>query len=229
MSFPGELLAAAKRQPIRTLPIVRRILDGSLPRLTVALYARRFVHLADGQPRSLGKLIAVGPRSLWSSLTMNLAEEAGANAGTESHTDLAQQMAEAFPAEQRLLDELDDYRLSMSWFDAEVAKGRWLGPAASIMIGGEHNSTLTCAAIAEPLQRLYGLTPAQARFVTVHIEADARHSAEGAALLASHAGTEEARRELLEGVRQGAVQWAAFHRRCALDGARYAARLATAA
>jgi pyrroloquinoline quinone (PQQ) biosynthesis protein C len=219
MSMAGDLLALAAKRPAKSLPVVREIADGIASPLLVALYARRLVALAVDFPRRLNGVMAVAPPSVTASLRANLAEETGA-AGGESHQAMAQALVDAFPAEQSRLAQDDDFRIGSDWLGAEIAAGRWLGPAAAVMVGAEHNSMRTCAVLAKPLRTHYGLSAADVRFVTAHIEADARHSAEGAALLVPFAVDEDSHRQIREGVRHGVLHWFRFHLDCAADARR---------
>ena len=219
--FKQQLLAAARSCDIAANPFVRGVHEGRYPRDSFSRYGVELAHLTAGFTLRLAAILSrCEVVEVRRPLLANLLEEEGvvsfsAEGGlvaerSRSHGVIAWQFARAAGAASGETASLE--RGSM-WFDQEIAEGRWIGPLAYLTLGYESNIPQAGRLMAEGFRTHYGFAEDDLTFLTMHFEADERHGAEGAAMIAGAADTPAMRREALEGARRGASAFWHFHRR----------------
>ena len=219
--FEQQLLAAARDCDISTNPFVRGVREGRYPHGSFSRYAAELAQLTAGFTLRLAAILSrCEVVEVRRALLANLLEEEGvvsfSNAGglvadkSLSHAALAWRFARAAGAAPG--ESASPERGSM-WFDQEIAEGRWIGPLAYLTVGYEANIPPAGRLMTEGFRTHYGFAEDDLAFFTIHFEADERHSAEGAAMIAGAADTPAMRREALEGARRGTSAFWHFHRR----------------
>ncbi|MGH9942584.1 MAG: TenA family transcriptional regulator, partial [Pyrinomonadaceae bacterium] len=219
--FKQQLLAAARERDLSTNPFVRGVHKGSYSRGSFCRYASELARLTSGFPRRLAAILArCEVFEVRRSLLANLMEEEGvvsfsAEGGlvadrSRSHAVFAWRFARAAGATP---EESSCLETGSRWFDQQIAEGRWIGPLAYLTLGYELNAPLAGRMLAEGFRAHYGFAEDDLAYFTMHCEADERHSAEGAAMIARVANTPATRHEALEGARRGASAFWHFHRR----------------
>lgn len=221
MSFAETLIAAAQPSPAEANPFVVAVRNGWCTREDIRTYAIHSTRTAEAFPRVMCSVLALcDAPAVRHALIGNLLEEEGAIGyvhgervafdPSRHHGGFARRFAHAAGATDAEIDA--GHAESARWFDDAIHSGNWLGAFAFFAIGFEVNIPPTYRLLIPALVERYGFGADDLQFFIEHVGADDRHGADGAALLASIATTEEAQRRALEGARRGGRTWWEFHR-----------------
>jgi pyrroloquinoline quinone (PQQ) biosynthesis protein C len=219
--FERQLFKAARESEITTNPFVLGVRDGRCPTEALRDYATDLAILASGFPRVLSSILACcDAPDVRRALLANLLEEEGvvsfqSGAGLliepqRHHGAMAWRLARAAGANESDAPQLET---GSRWLSEELHAGRWIGPLAFITLGYEAHVPPTFRLLLEGLRQHYHFAEADLVFLTEHLDADERHGAEGAALIARVAVTAELQAQAIAGARRGAKDWHLFHRK----------------
>ncbi len=224
MDFRTQLLASASGWDMTENPFIQRLQSGYFSREALALYANRLGQLVNEFSRLLAHLAAISPdRAIRQHVIENLMEEEafvfenGRLTGDEllSHISLLRHFQAHLPTPP-----VDSWRSQNQLLDRWLADGAWPAVAGFLFIGLEHNSPPTFERMISALRTRYSFNSDALLFFTVHLGADAVHSARGADMLATYCRDPESQALALEGASVGGRSWYLFHSLCARDMAR---------
>lgn len=214
----AELLRSA-RVDVTATPLILAVRSGRCSRETLRDYLLQLAARAVAFPRMLGALLAhCDQQAVRHFLLANLIEEEGGAVvdgqvsfvAARSHGELARVLCRAAGASE---EQIAAARSEPSrWLNARLEEGEWAALFAYFAVGIEANVPATFAALIDPLRTHYGLGDGALRFLVEHLDADARHGEEGAALLAGLATDEVQLRRLFQGARRGGQSWLLLHR-----------------
>jgi len=220
MGFADELLAAAREQSLEDHPFIRGLARGAYSRESLEAYLLGLYPMVYRFPMTLARVYAnCDDPEIRCHLLSNIMEEEGITVesdgsfvrhGARSHVALFRRAMDALGITPPEVEEPPS-----AWFDQELARGAWIGPAAFLMVGSEGNVPRTYARFLPYLIEHCGLTEEETVFFSEHIEADQDHAARGAALIEMAVSTPAEREEALRGARMGARAWWAVHHRWA--------------
>jgi len=227
MGFADELMSIAHERSLDDHPFMVGLREKTFTRESFAIYLRGVYPLVAGFPRDLALLLAECPHpAVRCHLLANFMEEDGIvkeadgslrHVPARSHLGLYSRVMKAMD-----LDTPEPGGKREMWFDRELARGNWIGPAAQVMVGGEGNVPPTYRVLLPYLIEHCGFSEEEAIFFHEHIEADQDHAAIGAALIEQAATTDAERAQARAGVRRGTRTWWAIHERWAREMARAA-------
>lgn len=223
IEFANALLAAARPDDDWSDPLVSSIVSGRLSRDSIRRYAIGIATISAAFPRRIAQILAICDVAVVrESLIANLLEEEGVTAWEpgaalrvvreKSHAALACRFARAAGASDAEIDAALSTSRNARWFENAIERGDWPGAFAYVSVGHEANVPGTFRQIVPPLVDRYGFTLDDLIFLTEHYTADERHGNDAAHLIASVAGTDEARRAALEGARRGGSAWRTWPR-----------------
>lgn len=208
-----------RRIDAAAMPFVRLVEAGDCPTELLGAYAMDLAALAAGFPQLLGGMLAACDRREARRIILaNLLEEDGWTAGPHGlvsngldHAALARELATTFgvPTDRPLPV------VRNRWIREQLQEGRWLGPLAFVTVGYEANVPAVFSRLVSALESRYGYSPAQLRYLRMHVAADAEHGADGVEVLASAADSPERAAEALDGARRGVTAWYHLHRQYA--------------
>lgn len=213
-----ELLAAA-RVDVTTTPLIQSVRSGSCSRDLLRDYLLQIMARAVAFPRMLGAMLALcDDRAVRHSLLANLLEEEGGALRdgqltfdpSRSHAEMARHMCRAAGATEEQM--AGAHSEPSRWLRSRLEDGDWMSPFAYLAVGMEANVPATFASLVGPLREHYGFGEDSLRFLLEHLDADARHGEEGAALVARLAEGDARPERLFEGARRGGQSWLLLHR-----------------
>jgi pyrroloquinoline quinone (PQQ) biosynthesis protein C len=210
-SFLASLTGAARSVDMESTPFVSAVRAGTCDRDAIRRYAIEVAVLSIAFPRTLSAILAVcDDRAARKLLIGNLLEEEGLVSfehgnptfdDAKWHGGIGRRFARAAGATDH---DVDTSRQRARWFDKALAAGDWVGPLAYVGVGVETNIAVAFPLLVEPLRRHYGFGDDDLTFLTEHIEADERHGAGSAEVLAARATTPDVQGRALRGARLGA-------------------------
>lgn len=213
-----DLLAAA-RVDVTTTPLLQSVRSGNCSRDLLRDYLLQLMARAVAFPRMLGAMLALcDEQVVRQSLLANLLEEEGGAFRDGhltfdpscNHGEMARRLCRAAGATE---EQMAAVRSEPSrWLRARLEDGDWMSPFAYVAVGIEANVPATFASLVGPLRERYGFGEDALRFLIEHLDADARHGEEGAALVARLAEGGVRRERLFEGARRGGQSWLLLHR-----------------
>ncbi|HLG15837.1 MAG TPA: iron-containing redox enzyme family protein [Blastocatellia bacterium] len=194
--FAGELLAVVRAHAYRD-PMFDAIRNGEMSREGIKLWTLQAMLVVREFTRFISAIHSNCPdREAQELLAANLWEEHGGGSPRRDHLALIGRMARGLGATEdevhhtAPLPETGDYIdhcLRVTRFGS-IVEG-----LTAIGIGIEHSMPLFFGALAEALQRRYGLSREDTEFLSVHIAEDKNHARRAIELIERYADTDEVR------------------------------------
>ena len=204
-SLTAELIATLRSHPYRD-PMFHAMREGKISRDGVKRWVLQAMLVVRDFTRFISAIHANCPyRDAQQLLAENLWEEHGHGDPSRDHLSLAIRMARSLGATDLEIKEAKPLPETYDYIDHclnVTRNGSFVEGMTAIGIGMEYSIPVFFGALAESLERHYGITRHDLAYLLVHVTEDAEHAARALTLIEKYADTEQIRERSRRALRE---------------------------